>query len=204
MPIKKEVNLRVTSQARSAELNAIAGSEIRAVVGIDLGDERSSYCLLDTRGGDLGDGVVSTTAEALRLVFAGKGKMRIAIECGTHSPWVSRLLRELGHDVIVANPRRLRLIAESNRKNDNADARTLATVTQAAPGLLKQVHHRSERVQLDLATIKARDTAVQARSRMVAAIRGIVKSTGGRLTVCSPAHLQRRHSKVVRLHCAML
>jgi hypothetical protein len=86
MPIKKEVNLRVTSQARSAELNAIAGSEIRAVVGIDLGDKRSSYCLLDMRGGDLGDGVVSTTAEALRLVFAGKGKMRIAIECGTHSP----------------------------------------------------------------------------------------------------------------------
>jgi transposase len=180
MPIKKEVNLRVTSQARSAELNAIAGSEIRAVVGIDLGDN-----LLDTRGGDLGDGVVSTTAEALRLVFAGKGKMRIAIECGTHSPWVSRLLQELGHDVIVANPRRLRLIAESNRKNDKADARTLATIAQAAPSLLKQVHHRSERVQLDLATIKARDTAVQARSRMVAAIRGIVKSTGGRLTVCS-------------------
>jgi transposase len=178
MPIKKEVNLRVTSQARSAEL-------IRAVVGIDLGDKRSSYCLLDTRGSDLGDGVVSTTAEALRRVFAGKGKMRIAIECGTHSPCVSRLLQELGHDVIVANPRRLRLIAESNRKNDKADARTLATVTQAAPGLLKQVHHRSERVQLDLATIKARDTAVQARSRMVAAIRGIVKSTGGRLTVCS-------------------
>jgi transposase len=154
MPIKKEVNLRVTSQARSAELNAIAGSEIRAVVGIDLGDKRSSYCLLDTRGGDLGDGVVSTTAEALRLVFAGKGKMRIAIECGTHSPWVSRLLQELGHDVIVANPRRLRFIAESNRKNDKADARTLATVTQAAPGLLKQVHHRSERVQLDLARSK--------------------------------------------------
>jgi hypothetical protein len=48
MSIKKEVNLRVTSQARSAELNAIAGSEIRAVVGIDLGDKRSSYCLLDT------------------------------------------------------------------------------------------------------------------------------------------------------------
>ena len=185
MSIKKEVSLRVTSQTRSAELPAIAGSEIRAVVGIDLGDKRSSYCSLDTRGGDLGEGVVATTADGLGLVFAGKGKMRIAIECGTHSPWVSRLLQELGHEVIVANPRRLRLIAESNRKNDKADARTLATIAQAAPSLLKQVHHRSERVQLDLATIKARDTAVQARSRMVAAIRGIVKSTGGRLTVCS-------------------
>jgi hypothetical protein len=74
MPIKKEVNLRVPSQVRSAELNAIAGSEIRAVVGIDLGDKHSSYCLLDPRGGNLGDGILSTTAEALRLVFVGKGK----------------------------------------------------------------------------------------------------------------------------------
>jgi transposase len=185
MAIKKELKLKDISQKGSLETNIVTQPEIGAIVGIDLGDKRSSYCSLDARGGDLGEGVVATTAEALRMVFAGKGKMRIAIECGTHSPWVSRLLQRLGHEVIVANPRRLRLIAESNRKNDKADARTLATVAQAAPSLLKQVHHRSERVQLDLATIKARDTAVQARSRMVAAIRGIVKSTGGRLTVCS-------------------
>jgi transposase len=185
MAIKKELKLKDITQRGSLETNIVTQPEIRAVVGIDLGDKRSSYCSLDTRGGDLGEGVVATTADGLGLVFAGKGKMRIAIECGTHSPWVSRLLQQLGHEVIVANPRRLRLIAESNRKNDKADARTLATVAQAAPSLLKQVHHRSERVQLDLATIKARDTAVQARSRMVAAIRGIVKSTGGRLTVCS-------------------
>lgn len=87
--------------------------------------------------------------------------------------------------MIVVNPRRVRLIAESNRKNDKADARTLATVAQEVPSLLKQVHHRSERVHLDLATIRSSDTTVQARSRMVAAIRGIVESTGGRLTVCS-------------------
>jgi transposase len=185
MPIKKELKLKDINQTRGVALSAVTQPEICAIVGIDLGDKRSSYCVLDAHGADLGDGAVSTSAEAMRLVFAGKGRMRIVIECGTHSPWVSRLLQELGHEVIVANPRRLRLIAESNCKNDKADARTLATVAQAAPGLLKQIHHRSERVQLDLATIKARDTAVQARSRMVAAIRGIVKSTGGRLTVCS-------------------
>lgn len=160
-------------------------SDINAVIGIDLGDKRSSYCAVDSEGRDLGEGIVSTTGHGLRMVFEGKGRMRIAIECGTHSPWVSRLLEELGHQVIVVNPRRLRLIAESNRKNDKADARTLATLAQAAPGLLKQVHHRSERAQLDLATIKARDAAVQSRSRLVTAIRGIVKSTGARLTVCS-------------------
>jgi len=54
MSIKKEVSLRFTSQTLSAELHAIAGSEIRAVVGIDLGDKRSSYCSLDTQGGDRG------------------------------------------------------------------------------------------------------------------------------------------------------
>jgi transposase len=185
MPINKELKLKDISKVRGAAFSAVTQPEICAIVGIDLGDKRSSYCMLDAHGADLGDGVVLTSAEAMRPTFAGKGRMRIVIECGTHSPWVSRLLQDLGHEVIVANPRRLRLIAESNRKNDKADARTLATVAQAAPGLLKQIHHRSERVQLDLATIKARDTAVQARSRMVAAIRGIVKSTGGRLTVCS-------------------
>jgi transposase len=185
MPINKELKLKDISKVRGAAFSAVTQPEIRAIVGIDLGDKRSSYCMLDAHGADLGDGVVLTSAEAMRPAFAGKGRMRIVIECGTHSPWVSRLLQDLGHEVIVANPRRLRLIAESNRKNDKADARTLATVAQAAPGLLKQIHHRSERVQLDLATIKARDTAVQARSRMVTAIRGIVKSTGGRLTVCS-------------------
>src|ERR1700730_1807583 len=114
MSIKKEVSLRVTSQTRSAELPAIAGSEIRAVVGIDLGDKRSSYCSLDTRGGDLGEGVVATTADGLGLVFGGKGKMRIAIECGTHSPWVSRLLQGLGHAVNLANPAMGEAMAESN------------------------------------------------------------------------------------------
>jgi len=185
VPIKKEVTIKSIHQVRSVLPEAPPHSEIAAVVGIDLGDKKSSYCALDASGGDLGEGVVSTTDQGFRMAFEGKGKMRIAIECGTHSPWVSRLLQELGHDVIVVNPRRLRLIAESNRKNDKADARTLATIAQAAPGLLKRVHHRSERAQLDLATIKARDTAVQARSRMVAAMRGIVKSTGARLTVCS-------------------
>src|SRR6266568_1492839 len=185
VPTKKEVTIKPIHQVSGVLPEASPHLEITAVIGIDLGDKKSSYCALDVNSSDLGEGVVTTTDHGLRMAFEGKGKIRIAIECGTHSPWVSRLLQELGHDVIVVNPRRLRLIAESNRKNDKADARTLATIAQAAPGLLKRIHHRSERAQLDLATIKARDTAVQARSRMVTAMRGIVKSTGARLTVCS-------------------
>jgi transposase len=156
-----------------------------AVVGIDLGDKHSAYCVLDRAGASIGDGVVKTRPDALKAVFGGAGRMRIALECGTHSPWVSRILEELGHEVIVANPRRLRLISESDRKNDKADSRTLARLAQAAPDLLAPIHHRSEQVQVDLATIKARDAVIRSRTALISAIRGIIKSTGSRLAVCS-------------------
>lgn len=162
-----------------------AAMPVAAVVGIDLGDKRSTYNVLDLNGTSVGEGAVSTNSDALRMLFSGTQRMRIVMECGTHSPWVSRLLEELGHEVIVANPRRLRLISESDRKNDKADARMLAKLGHAAPELLSPVHHRSEQVQFDLAIIKARDAAVLGRARLVTAIRGIVKSVGGRLPVCS-------------------
>lgn len=108
-----------------------ADEPIRAVVGIDVGDKRSTYHVLDLNGVSVGDGVVTTNSDALRMLFSGTGRMRIVIECGTHSPWVSRLLQQLGHEVIVANPRRLRLISENDRKNDKADARLLAKLASS-------------------------------------------------------------------------
>ena len=159
--------------------------EICAVVGIDVGDKQSQYCVLDLQGNPVGDGGIATTPAALRVLFAGKGRMRIALEVGTHSPWISRLLKELGHEVIVANPRKLRLITESDAKNDRADAALLAKLAFADPDLLSPVVHRSEQAQNDLAIVRAREATVTARARMVTAVRGIVKSTGARLKVCS-------------------
>jgi transposase len=175
-----------TQTKNSCKMPSCAADEpIRAFMGIDLGDKGSTYQVLDLDGINVGDGVVTTNPDAFRMMFSGTGRMRIVIECGTHSPWVSRLLQELGHEVIVANPRRLRLISESDRKNDKADARLLAKLGQAALDLLSPVQHRSEQVQFDLAIIKARDAAVLSRARLVTHIRGIVKSVGGRLAVCS-------------------
>jgi transposase len=174
---------------------------ICAVVGIDLGDKRSTYHVLDLKGASVGEGIVTTKADALKMLFSGTGTMRIVMECGTHSPWASRTLQELGHEVIVANPRRLRLISESDRKSDKADARLLAKLAQAAPDLLSPVQHRSEQVQFDLAIIKARDTAVLSRARLVTAIRGIVKSVGGRLQSAPRECSQRRRSRIVPLNC---
>jgi transposase len=178
-------NAPVSATTQQAGNKLPVAEPICAVVGIDLGDKQSKYCVLDLQGKPIGDGIVATTSAALRLLFSAKGRMRIALEVGTHSPWVSRLLEELGHEVIVANPRKLRLITESDAKNDHADAALLARLAYAGPDLLSPVEHRSAQVQNDLAVVRARDVTVTARARMVTAVRGIVKSTGARLKVCS-------------------
>jgi hypothetical protein len=88
----------------------------QTTAGLDLGDRYSYLCLLDTDGGEIiEEGRVRTTPEALRRRFASEQPLRIAIETGTHSPWVSRLLEECGHEVLVANARKLRLIYANKR-----------------------------------------------------------------------------------------
>ncbi|PYR94178.1 MAG: hypothetical protein DMF84_06410 [Acidobacteria bacterium] len=69
--------------------------------------------------------------------------MRIALEAGAHSPWVSRRLGALDREVLVANPRKLRLIAESDAKHDRADAQLLARLAHVGPALLSPIHSRS-------------------------------------------------------------
>src|SRR5580658_4111290 len=74
-------------------------------VGIDLGDQNSAYCVLDAEGDVLSEGVVRTSENGFAQQFRGMSTYRIAIETGTHSLWVSRLLQSYGHEVIVANAR---------------------------------------------------------------------------------------------------
>lgn len=152
-----------------------------AVVGLDVSDRRTHYCVLDLDGEIASEGVVATRETSLRMQFDGKARMRIAMEAGTHSAWMARLLAALGHEVIVANPRQLRLIAESDSKNDRADARLLARVAHFGPELLSPIQPRSEQTQNALALVRAREVAVQTRTKIINAVRGIVKSTGYRL-----------------------
>lgn len=97
-----------------------------AVVGLDVGDRKTCYCILTPEGEVAAEGTIATREHSMRLQFEGRPKMRIAMEAGTHSAWLSRLLTELGHEVIVGNARSLRMISESDSKNDKADARMLA------------------------------------------------------------------------------
>jgi len=85
-------------------------------VGLDLGDRISHYCILDLTGNVILEQRVPTTPKGIQQVFSKISRSRIALETGTHSPWLRRLLTQLGHEVIVAHARNVHLIAESSRK----------------------------------------------------------------------------------------
>lgn len=150
-------------------------------IGLDLGDRSSHYCVLNQEGEVVQTGTVATTKKDLNRILGARGRSRVALEVGTHSPWVSRHLKSLGYEVIVANPRRTRLIAASSNKSDQLDAETLARLARLDPKLLFPIRHRSERAQADLAVIRARAVLVEERTRLINAARGLSKSFGERL-----------------------
>jgi len=153
---------------------------------MDLGDRYSHYCVL-TRDAELvEEGRLQSTEAGLRKQFGSELRMRIALEAGTHSPWVSRLLESFGHEVLVANPHKLRAITASQSKNDRNDAEKLARFAVCDPKLLSPIRHRSPERQQDLNLIHARSSLVRARTGLVNTLRGLVKSAGGRLGACSP------------------
>jgi transposase len=160
-------------------------------IGLDLGDRSSAYCILDGAGEILLEQKVVTSPEAMREAFEKMPHGRIAMETGTHSPWVSRLLTALGHEVIVAHAQKVRLTVKSRRKDDRLDARTLARLARIDPELLSPVQHRSAAAQLHLTEIRARAALVSTRTALVNAARGLVKSYGERLRKCHTQQVRR-------------
>jgi len=158
-------------------------------IGVDLGDRNSRFCVLDENGEVAAEGSVATTRKAIIDKFGGLRSCRIAIEAGTHSPWVSRLLKELGHVVFVANPRRVQLISSSSRKSDRVDAETLARLVRADPTLLAPIQHRSEEAQSVLMKIRVRAGLVELRTAAINMARGLAKSTGERMPPCAADYI---------------
>jgi transposase len=160
-------------------------SQQKLTIGLDLGDRSSWYCMLDERGEVVREQRLGTTPKAMQEVFGSMPRSRIALETGMHSPWVSRVLSGLGHEVIVAHARSVRLIGESRKKDDRLDAQTLARLARIDPQLLRPVKHRSAKAQADLTVIRARAGLVRARTALVNTARGLAKSYGERLRGCS-------------------
>lgn len=166
-------------------------------IGLDLADVWSDWIGLDEHGGIVGRERVKTTDSELRKVFGAIAPTTIALEVGTHSAWVSRVLSSLGHTVVVANARKVALIHRNKRKNNRIDAEFLARLVRADKTLLFPIKHRDEHSQADLAVLRARDLLVSARTKLINHVRGASKACGTRLRKCSSVAFVSRCSDQV-------
>jgi len=153
-------------------------------IGIDIGDKKSNYCILDKNTSIAAAGKLATTVTEFELYFKAIPRSRIAIEVGTHSPWIGALLEKLGHVVIVANPRKIGG-GKNRRKNDKLDAEYLARKVKMDPRDLHPIQHRSEKARHALIVLRARQSVVEVRTKLICAVRGMIKSDGKRLSRCS-------------------
>ncbi len=154
-------------------------------IGIDLGDKHSHLCVLDAQGGVIEESKIRTTAEAFARRFTSLPATRVALETGTHSNWIADQLRSLGHEVLVANARKVRAIYQSDRKDDRADAQMLARLARADPKLLSPIQPRAGSTRLALSMVRSRAALVEVRTKVINHVRGAVKSAGERLKACS-------------------
>ena len=141
--------------------------------------------MLNPDGALLTEGRVRSTPEALASHFKGLAPSLVAIEVGGHSRWVSQLLMEWGHQVVVANPRNLPMITSNIRKSDKVDAHLLARLARVDPQLLSPVTHQAKQHYPAVAQLRARDLLVRARTRLINAVRGMSKTVGSRIPACS-------------------
>jgi transposase len=161
-------------------------------IGADLGDQYTALYVVDAAGAEVETARVRTTPPALARWFAAQPPARVVVEAGTHSPWASRTLRGLGHEVVVANPRKLRMIYANPTKTDRVDAEYLARVGRADPRLLGGITHRGAAAQAALAVLRSRDALVRTRTQLITHVRGVVKAMGGRLPACGVEAFPRK------------
>ena len=154
-------------------------------IGLDVGEKTSYYLMLDGQGQVVEEGRIRTTEKELEKHFARRGRARVAIEVGSQSGWLSRLLAGWGHEVVVANARKLRAIYQNRHKTDRVDAQYLARVARLDPELLAPVRHRGAQAQRDLQLLRARSNLVRARTQLINLVRGTLKQFGVSVGRCS-------------------
>ena len=153
-------------------------------IGLDLGDKKHAICVLNSAGEIIDERTITNHRESLRRLSQKYPGSRIAMEVGSHSPWISRFFKALGHEVFVANPRKLRAIYANNRKSDQSDAYMIARLARVDPTLLSPIEHSTEEAQRDLLQVKLRDNLVRQRVDIISSIRFTLKSMG--VMVASP------------------
>jgi transposase len=185
--LKQQLEVKSVPAAESAgdERDAVRPNLDRLTVGVDLGDQWSNYCILGLGGETLREGQFRTRRQEVGEFFQGLAMSRVVIEVGTHSAWVREVIAGLGHEVLVANARRMEGSKRRRRKNDRIDAIKLARLGRVDPKSLYPIQHRSTEIREDLLVVRVRDSLVESRTRLISTVRGMVKTMGARLAGCS-------------------
>jgi transposase len=205
--MKKDSNKQTAKSKREAKkvasLQSFEGLAERdaksLVIGIDLGDRTSAYCIRTVGQEIILEGTVATKADAIVKAFQGLRRQRVVIETGTHSRWIAQLLELLGQEVIVGNARKMKLISENHQKSDKVDARLLAKLGCVGLEWLYPVYVRSEETHSDLLLVRSREALVETRTALINHVRGTVKSFGSRVSQCgSEAFAETARQEVPR------
>ena len=153
--------------AKVTTKRAVRKQATTMTLGIDLGDRESVAYGFDPSSGEvMGTRRVAMEPESLEEFFGGMPPVRVVMETGTHANWVSRMAARHGHEVLVAQSRKLDLISRNEKKCDELDAKLLAEIGATRPSLLSPVRLRSEAAQRQLAVLRARDTVVKTRTEI--------------------------------------
>ena len=182
---KLEVKATPASPAEAGPRAELRPNLDRLTVGVDLGDRWSHFCILGLHGETLSEGQLQTREAEVAEFFQAIPPARVVMEVGTHSPWMQEIVAGEGHEVVVANPRLMEGSKRRKRKNDRIDAKKLARLGRVDPQSLHPIRHRSREVRQDLVVLRAREALVAARTELINATRGLVKSMGRRLPKCS-------------------
>lgn len=160
-------------------------------IGLDLGDESCTLCALDVDGEVVERAAIPTEASAITASFAGRAPAHVVMEATTHSPWISRLVAGLGHEVLVAHPPAAAKMLNQKHKTDENDAESLARIARLDARFLEPLEHRSEQQQADRNLILARSHLVSTRARLVHFARGVVKASGVRIAKLTTSNFGR-------------
>jgi len=160
-------------------------SDAAVTIGLDLGDRMTEGCVMDATGAVVERFRTRTTRARLVPTVTRFPGVRVILEVGSQSPWLSRALTAAGCEVIVANARRVRLIAEHDAKSDRLDAELLARLGRVDPTLLAPIQHRGEQAQRDLSLLRTRASLVGMRTQLITRVRGVAKALGQPLPRCS-------------------
>lgn len=169
---------------------------MRDVIGLDLSLKTAQAAVLDPSGELVLESTIRASETGLRRFFAGQAPSLIVVEAGGTSAWVARLAEEAGHEVLVANPRRVKLISESSRKTDRVDALTLARLAQADPALLAPIRHRSEQTQRSRGLLRVRGCLIRQRTETINVVRGLLRGFGYQVRIGAAARFTQRLEKL--------